>query len=67
MAVRDGCDAGGEEDGVALDDISATEWRSSLKDLFSSSYPVALDDISATEWRTQDTPLFTFSHACCTR
>ncbi len=36
---------------VALDDISATEWRSTFCVLIISPSFVALDDISATEWR----------------
>ncbi len=36
---------------VALDDISATEWRSLLKHNTRLLQRVALDDISATEWR----------------
>ena len=36
---------------VALDDISATEWRSLAGRGCGSLRAVALDDISATEWR----------------
>ncbi len=36
---------------VALDDISATEWRCFWVSASGSGSPVALDDISATEWR----------------
>ena len=36
---------------VALDDISATEWRLTEFPYFFGIAAVALDDISATEWR----------------
>ncbi len=36
---------------VALDDISATEWRHLRVAHNAHMQPVALDDISATEWR----------------
>ena len=37
---------------VALDDISATEWRKCRGTASRDDVAVALDDISATEWRT---------------
>ena len=37
---------------VALDDISATEWRNQKFANLNAKLTVALDDISATEWRS---------------
>ena len=36
---------------VALDDVSATEWRTLFGDRGAATRAVALDDVSATEWR----------------
>ena len=43
---------------VALDDISATEWRYEMCANMASRRVVALDDISATEWRWSSTLSF---------
>ena len=36
---------------VALDDVSATEWRRARAATMPARWAVALDDVSATEWR----------------
>ena len=38
--------------GVALDDVSVTEWRRKPWSSSGKNAPVALDDVSVTEWRT---------------
>ena len=37
--------------GVALDDVSVTEWRRKPWSSSGKNAPVALDDVSVTEWR----------------
>ncbi len=49
---------------VALDDISATEWRHLNPSPSAPSPPVALDDISATEWRLSITEAEELSLRC---
>ena len=41
---------------AALDDVSATEWRTSLLLLPHPKIHAALDDVSATEWRQRENP-----------
>ena len=52
---------------VALDDISATEWRSGGQLQGFAGGVVALDDISATEWRVSDAVILILHARCCTR
>ena len=52
---------------VALDDISATEWRHLLPRIQPILPLVALDDISATEWRLPFVSWNEQDNVCCTR